>query len=100
MEEKKKQEKLSYDQLQKTAGDLYQQNQLLLQRLNQMQQALESKDFDYTSFFVSMLFKVMEHPEMYRDEFVKWASEQIESALTAFSKAAEPVTEDKVNETE
>ena len=87
MEEKKqKQEKLSYEQLQKLAGDLGQQNQQLVQRLQQMQQVLENRDFDYTSFFVSMLFKVMDHPEMYSDNFVAWASGHIESILTSFAK--------------
>lgn len=100
MEEKKKQEKLSYEQLQKTAGELYQQNQQLVQRLQQMQAALENRDFDYTSFFVSMLFKVMDHPEMYSDTFVQWASSKIEETLTAFDKAAEQVAEGKANEAE
>lgn len=100
MEEKKKQEKLSYEQLQKTAGDLYQQNQQLVHQLNQMQEALENRNFDYTSFFISMLFKVMEHPEMYSDTFVQWASSQIETTLTAFAKASEPAPEEKKNEAE
>ena len=88
MEEKKnKQEKLSYEDLQKVAGDLSQQNQKMYQRIMEMQRALESRDFDYTSFFLSMLFKVMEHPEMYRDDFVSWASGKIEDALMTFDKA-------------
>lgn len=94
MEEKKqKQEKLSYEQLQKLAGDLSQQNQLLSMRIQKMEEALQNRDFDYTSFFVSMLFKVMEHPEMYSDEFVSWTAKHIEDTLTAFAKASEP-TED------
>ena len=98
MEEKTK--KFTYEQLQKIAGDLSQQNQLLTQRLQQMQVALENRDFDYTSFFVSMLFKVMEHPEMYSQEFVAWAATQIEDILTSFSKAKDPVEEEKKDETE
>ena len=97
-ENKQKQKKLSYEELQKAAGDLYQQNQQLVHQMQQMQAALENKDFDYSSFFVSMLFKVMEHPEMYREEFVKWASDQIESALMSFAKVTEPTAEEKANE--
>ena len=51
---------------------------------------LEKRDFDYTSFFLGALFRVMEHPEMYTDKFVKWASESIESALISFSDAMRP----------
>lgn len=85
--EEKKQERLSYEQLQKLAGDLSQQNQKLTQYVRQLQDALNKRDFDYTSFYLSMLFKVMEHPEMYTDKFVKWASENIEDALTTFAEA-------------
>ena len=48
---------------------------------------MNSRDFDYTSFFLSMLFKVMEHPEMYTDEFCKWTSEHIMDALYSFDNA-------------
>ena len=96
MEEKKnKQEKLSYEDLQKVAGDLSQQNQKMYQRIMEMQRALESRDFDYTSFFLSMLFKVMEHPEMYRDDFVSWASKKIEDALMTFDKAIVNTADEK-----
>lgn len=98
MEEKKKTEKLSYEDLQKLAGDLSQQNQKMYNQILKMQEALERRDFDYTSFFLSMLFKVMEHPEMYSDDFVTWSSKNIESALTAFAEAASPKEEDKKDE--
>lgn len=88
-----KKEKLSYEKLQQIAGDLSQQNQKMYQRMVQMQQALDSRDFDYTSFFLSMLFKVMEHPEMYKDDFVSWASGRIEDALMTFDKAITKVEE-------
>lgn len=88
--------KLSYEELQKTAGDLYQQNQKMLQQIRQMQDALERRDFDYSSFFLSMLFKVMEHPEMYDAEFVDWSAKHIQAALTSFAAAIEqPETEKK-----
>ena len=103
-ENKQKQEepkKLSYEELQRMAGDLYQQNQKMLQQIRQMQDALERRDFDYTSFFLSMLFKVMEHPEMYKPEFVDWTAEHIQSALYAFAAASQPQEpEPKKDETE
>ena len=89
--------RLTYDELKKLAGDLSQQNQQMMGQIRQMRDALERRDFDYTSFFLSMLFKVMEHPEMYKDTFVKWASESIEEALSSFAKALSP---EKPQETE
>ena len=104
MEEKKttqKQQKLSYEDLQKLAGDLSEQNQKMYQQIRRMQEIIEKKDFDYTSFFLSMLFKVMEHPEMYSEDFVNWASKNIENALYAFVEASAPKQEEeKPNEAE
>ena len=48
-----------------------------------------------------MLFKVMEHPEMYNDKFVEWTIKHIEDALYSFDKAmnqAQP--EEKPDEAE
>lgn len=90
MEEKKKNgqpEKLSYEDLAKNFGELHLQYQKLVQEYQKAVQALNSRDFDYTSFFLSMLFKVMEHPEMYTDEFCKWTSEHIMDALYSFDNA-------------
>lgn len=101
MEEKKNvaqtaPKKLSYEELQKVAGDLSMQYQKLQAEYQRAVEALNRRDFDYTSFFLSMLFKVMEHPEMYKDEFVKWCSENIEGALTAFAQSAQKsAAEDK-----
>lgn len=90
MEEKKKNgqpEKLSYEDLAKNFGELHLQYQKLVQEYQKAVQALNSRDFDYTSFFLSMLFKVMEHPEMYTEEFCKWTSEHIMDALYSFDNA-------------
>ena len=96
MEEKTKQsQKLTYEQLQKVAGDLHQQNQQLVHQMQQMQSALEDRSFNYTSFFLSMLFRVMEHPEMYTDKFVSWASGKIEEVLVDFANTGEPEQESK-----
>ena len=90
MEEKKKvgqQEKLSYDELKQRFGDLFGQYQKLSAEYQRAMEALNNRDFDYTSFFLSMLFKVMEHPEMYSEEFVSWTGKHIEDALYSFDKA-------------
>lgn len=103
MEEKKKpgQQKLSYDALAKNFGELHLQYQKLAAEYQKAVEALNNRDFDYTSFFLSMLFKVMEHPEMYNDKFVEWTSKHIEDALYSFDKAmnqAQP--EEKSDEAE
>lgn len=89
MEEKKQnqpqQKKLSYEELSKAASELHVQYQKLMAEYQKALEALRNRDFDYTSFFLQMLFKVMDHPEMYKDEFVKWASDNIEAALTTFA---------------
>lgn len=108
MEEKKniqeKNQKLSYEKLSQMASDLYQQNQQLINRIQQMQDALEDASFNKLSFFVSMLFKVVEHPESYKNDFVVWCIETIESALTGFAEnfngtaGAESENKDGANE--
>lgn len=102
MEEKKKAgqpEKLSYEELAKNFGDLHLQYQKLVAEYRKAMEALNNRDFDYTSFFLSMLFKVMEHPEMYNEEFVTWTSKHIEDALYAFDNAMKQQPENK-NEAE
>lgn len=103
MEEKKKKqeqpEKLSYEELAKNFGDLHLQYQKLVAEYRKAMEALNNRDFDYTSFFLSMLFKVMEHPEMYNEEFVTWTSKHIEDALYAFDNAMKQQPENK-NEAE
>lgn len=93
MEEKKqKQEKagqITFDQLKEYYAELSQRYQQLSAQNEQMRQALEDQQFNYMSFFVSMLFKVMEHPEMYNDDFVNWSSKEIEGALRSFKAASE-----------
>ena len=102
MEEKKNpkgqvKERLSYDELKRVAGELDQQNQRLVEQINKMQAALEQQAFDQTSFFLSMLFRVMDHSDQYSAEFVKWCKDGIEGALTSFAKA---MNSEKENEAE
>lgn len=97
MEEKKKSqkrlvkpaqasEKIPYEKLNQIAGDLYQQNQALNGRVKQLQAAIDDIEFNKLSFFISMLFKVIDHPDSYKSDFVVWCTESIESALTGFAE--------------
>lgn len=83
--EEKKQKKLTYEELSKAASDLHIQYQKLAAEYQKAMQALHDRDFDYTSFFLQMLFKVMDHPDQYKSDFVVWASTSIEDALQAFA---------------
>jgi hypothetical protein len=94
MEEKKNQsKKLSYEELSQAASDLHVQYQKLMAEYRKAIEALNSKDFEYTSFFLSALFKVLDHPELYKDQFVSWCVENIEGALTTFAESMRPKEE-------
>lgn len=87
MEEKKNtnpQKKLTYEELSKAAGELHQQYQKLVIEYQKAMEALNSRDFEYSSFFLQALFRVMDHPEMYKEEFTEWCSTRIEEALRGF----------------
>ena len=85
MEEKNK--KLSYEELSKVASDLHVQYQKLMAEYRKAMETLQSRDFEYTSFFLSCLFKVVEHPEMYPEDFTKWAVDNIQGALSSFAES-------------
>jgi hypothetical protein len=93
MEEKKqkqeKPEQITFEQLKGYYAELSQRYQQLASQNEQMRQALEDQQFNYMSFFVSMLFKVMDHPEMYNEDFVGWTAKEIEDALRSFKSASE-----------
>ena len=95
-----KPKKLTYEQLAQKLGELDLQYQKLQYAYTNAMEALNARDFDYTSFFLSMLFKVMEHPEMYTDTFVTWAGKKIEDALYSFDKAMTGQPEEKKDEAE
>lgn len=108
MEELKKQEepkKLTYEQLSKAASDLHVQYQKLMHEYQKAMEALNDQSFNYNSFFLQMLFKVMEHPNRYPDKFIDWCSSNIQNSLVAFASAmnesakkVEEAVEKKVNE--
>ena len=98
MEEKKQKQEntpLTFEKLKEYYGELSQRYQQLADQNEQMMRALQSREFDYMSFFVSMLFKVMEHPEMYSGDFTDWASKEIEDALRSFKAASQPTEPEK-----
>ncbi len=99
--EANKNKKLTYDQLTKAFGDLHQNYQKLAAEYQKAMEALRNRDFDVTAFFLTQLFKVMDHPDMYKQEFVQWCADSIQAALTTFSESMkeEPAKEEK-SETE
>jgi len=94
MEETKNANKpLSYEELKAAFNDLSMQYQKLV---GQYQQALRTiNGFDSTSFILNAMFKVMEHPELYKDGFVGWVAENIEGALTTLAQNINASSEEK-----
>lgn len=79
--------KLSYDELNQVASDLHVQYQKLMTEYRKVTEALSNRDFEYTTAYLQMLFKVVEHPEMYRETFVDHTTTEIETLLMAMSEA-------------
>lgn len=111
MEQPKKQTgKISYDELRKVAGELsanYQKLQAayesLEQRYDDAVEALQDRDFQYHAFFLDRLFKVLDHKELYKPDFVDWCVNTIQDAILAFDAAGKPSEqkeEEKKNEAE
>ena len=84
-ENKTTNKKLSYEELSKVASDLHVQYQKLMDAYQKAVAALNSRDLDYASFFLTMLFKVVENPELYPDDFIKWSIENIMTVLKDFA---------------
>ena len=102
--EAKQKKALSYEELKQKFGELYAQYEKATNYIQKLEEAASENTFNQISFFISMLFKVMDHPEQYTPDFVKWASENIMSTLTELGNAlsgekkeepkpAEPVAE-------
>ena len=83
----KKETAITFDELKKNFGELHLQYQKLLGMYRQAQQSLANRSFEFTSFFLQMLFKVVEHPEMYTEEFTKWAVDNIQSLLKNYAES-------------
>lgn len=100
MEENKKngqapepRKKLSYEELNQMAGDLHLSNQKLYARVQELQDLLSRRDFEYTSFLLSSLFRVVDHLELYDDKFGEWAVQNIQDALTSLVESTKPKEE-------
>ena len=102
MEEKKQNEnqKLSYEKLSEVASELHVNYQKAIAQIQQYRDALDKLSFNRTAFLLDSLFKVMDHPEMYNDDFVNWATKNIETALRTFADAGKEPDEKKGNEAE
>ena len=82
-------EKLTYEQLQKVAGELHQENQKMRKYIGELQQALQESDFNATSFAMQMMFRVVDHLEYYSEDFGKYCVDHIEKALKNFIDSME-----------
>lgn len=100
MEEKKK---LTYEELQRIAADLHQKNQYLEDAIKKYEKALDNKEFEYMAFFLTNLFKVVDHTEIYPTDFVDWSVKNIVTAMRSFAptqdegKDGETETENKAS---
>ena len=82
---------LSYEQLKNVAGQLQQQNM-------QLRKALQEANFSNMFKRLDYLFKVMEYPHMFSDEFVQKCTVEIESLMTIPETEEEPKETDTVEE--
>ena len=90
--EETKEKKMSYDELKKFADGLYADYNKLMRDYRGAVNALNN--IDATSFYLNAAFRVMEHPEMYSDKFVKECSDKIEYIVTKFADSMEPQQEE------
>lgn len=90
MEEENKnnneEKKLTYDELKAEFGELHLQYQKLVGEYQKAMSALHDREFDYMSFFLQMLFKVIEYKQAYKPEFGKWAADNIMHIMTSFAQ--------------
>ena len=82
---------LSYEELRNIAGQLQQQNMQLRRALNEM-------NYNNTFERLKYLFKVMQVPHMFSDEFVGKCVTEIESLMTIPEDTPEDTTESKAEE--
>ena len=86
MEAKQEQKKLTYEELSAKFGELFASYQKATAYIQKLEGALNDDSFNKTSFFISMLFKVMEHPEMYDTDFVEWSKDNVQSCMKTFAE--------------
>lgn len=83
----KKPAKLSYEELAQALSNMQLQCQKLSEAYQNAMMELNARNFDAAGFFLTMIFKALEHPNLYTDEFVKWATHQVEGLLITFSSS-------------
>ena len=92
-----KPEKLSYDELRSYYNELQIQYGKAMEHIQRLHAELDSRET--TSFVLSTLFKVMEHPNRYSEKFIKWATANIEASVTALiASLTAPEEEEKKDE--
>lgn len=81
----KKPSKLSYEELAQALTNTQLQCKKLSEAYQQAMMELNARSFDATGFFLTMIFKALEHPDLYTDSFVKWATQAVEGVLISFA---------------
>lgn len=77
--EEKKEKKLSYEELSARFGELYAQYQKLMAQYRKAAEALDNRNYGYA--YLDLIFKVMEHPDLYSKEFVAECAATIEKMI-------------------
>lgn len=90
------QEKISYDQLKNYYAELRAQYDKAMAHIQELHQALDSREM--TSFALTSMFKVMEHPNRYNEKFVNWCASNIQASVTAMVEAINASGEEKKEE--
>lgn len=98
--EENKEKKLSYEELQKLAGELHQNYQRLMTEYRKAVETLNQRDFEYNAFFLDKLFKVVKYADRFEKEFVDWAVKNITASITSFYDAMAKAGEQEKNEPE
>ena len=74
--------KLSYEDLQKVAGELQYQNQQLNERLKQANMYIQQMNMDMQFKHLDYLFKVLENKECFDSDFVITCAEDIKTIIS------------------
>lgn len=93
--EENKEKKLSYEELQKLAGELHQNYQRLMTEYRKAIETLNQREFEYNAFFLDKLFKVIENADRFEPYFVTWCSKNIQESISSFYEAMTKGAEDE-----